>query len=524
MTTFFQELRRRRVIRVTATYAVIAWLLIQVADVVFPALKLPDWTVILVLGLLILGLPITILLSWAFDLGPEGIERTKSAKKSHPLLLALGTFACLLVFSGVGLWLSWPAPAGWLLDEMGLSGEMTNLKLPDKPSIVILPFSNMSGDPEQEYFADGFIEDLTTDLSSLPYLFVIARNSAFTYKGKAVNVEQVGKELGVRYVVEGSVRKVGDQIRITAQLIDTTSGFNVWGDRYDRKLAEIFNVQAEINEQIIGAVSSKVMAEEYARLQRQPTQNLTAYDLVLRGHANLIGATRGSMQEARELAQQAVELDPDYADAWSMLGVSYLMEIFYSGRGHNEYQGLAEQSLQRAIELDPGRFLAYLRLAVADFVYGRKREALVNARKSVALAPNYFVSHTVLSNALMANGKLLEGLKSMERGLRLNPLANDVQMYGLAWLHYALGKEQKAVDIWEQLRLRSPGFVPVRFELARHYQKIGQPQKAQVLVREILQIDPEYTAAHAGRHMQIGSLSNAEIEKRLELLRQAGLP
>ncbi len=205
--------------------------------------------------------------------------------------------------------------------------------LPDKPSIVVLPFANMSNDPEQEYFSDGLTEDLTSDLSQISSLFVISRNSAFTYKGKAVKLPEVSRELGVQYVVEDSVRKAGDQVRITAQLIDATQDQHLWSERYDRPLTELFALQDEIRQKIVTALKVKLTPEEQEWFQRAPTNNLEAYDYWLRGVESLLRALYERKKEAnaqaRQMFEKAIELDPQYAGAYAGLGFSYFLDWFY---------------------------------------------------------------------------------------------------------------------------------------------------------------------------------------------------
>ena len=203
------------------------------------------------------------------------------------------------------------------------SAQPPALPLPDKPSIVVLPFVNMSGDPEQEYFSDGMTEDLITKLSKLSRLFVIARNSAFTYKGKAVKVQDVSREMGVRYVLEGSVRKAENQVRITAQLVDALRGAHLWAESYDRELQDIFAVQDEITQQVVTALEVEVMEAEVARVRRTPTHNLTAYDYFLRGDKYYDLLTKEAHDQARQMFEQAIALDPQYAEAYVMLGWSY---------------------------------------------------------------------------------------------------------------------------------------------------------------------------------------------------------
>jgi adenylate cyclase len=210
--------------------------------------------------------------------------------------------------------------AGTLVIKNRYFPSSPGLPLPDKPSLVVLPFTNMSGDPEQEYFSDGITEDLTTDLSKLSTLFVIARNSAFTYKGKAVKVQDVSRELGVRYVLEGSVRKVDSRLRITAQLIDAPTGEHLWAERYDRPLPEIFALQDEIRQKIVTALRVKLTKEEQERFQRAPTDNLEAYDYYLRGMSYFSRLTKEANTQARQMLEKAIGLDSKYASAYALLG------------------------------------------------------------------------------------------------------------------------------------------------------------------------------------------------------------
>jgi TolB-like protein/class 3 adenylate cyclase len=214
--------------------------------------------------------------------GPRPVSRAGWRARVR---VALSTAVGLLLLIGVGIWATWPAPLGLLIDLAGVSGPPVDPPLPDEPSLVVLPFENVSGDPEQDYFSDGITEDLTNEFARNPWLFVISRNSAFTYKGKRVKVEDVGRELGVRYVIEGSVRKAGDRVRITAQLIDATTGGHLWSDQYDRKLSDIFEVQSEIAQEILGTVGVEMEAAESQRLARKTLQDLTAAELSWKGNS-----------------------------------------------------------------------------------------------------------------------------------------------------------------------------------------------------------------------------------------------
>jgi TolB-like protein/class 3 adenylate cyclase len=255
----------------------------------------------------------------------ETAKRGEPARPRRRLRLVLAAMLGSLLLLAAALYLSWPRPLGLVLDLAGIGRPLVNPPLPDKPSLVVLPFQNLSNDPDQEYFSDGISEDLTTDLSRMRSFFVISRSSAFTYKGKAVRVEDVGRELGVRYVIEGSVRKAGEQVRVTAQLIDAANGHHVWSERYDRELADIFALQTELVDDIMASLPSKLWEAEAQRVRRKPPGDVSAYDATLRGRAYLPTPTRAGNEQARGWFERALELDPSYADAAAALGLTYLV-------------------------------------------------------------------------------------------------------------------------------------------------------------------------------------------------------
>jgi adenylate cyclase len=232
------------------------------------------------------------------------------------------------------------------------------LAVPDRPSIAVLPFQNMSGDPEQEYFADGMVEDIITALSRFKSLFVIARNSSFIYKGKAVDIKQVGRELGVRYVLEGSVRKAGTRIRITGQLVDATSGAHIWADRFDREMVDIFALQDEVTQSVVSAIEPNLRSAEIARKNTVPTQNLAAYGLYLRALAELGPLAREGLQKAEGLLRRAVELDPHYSDAWAALADSLGRQVVGRFRSGTEVSAEARNAALMAVKLDPDNGMA----------------------------------------------------------------------------------------------------------------------------------------------------------------------
>jgi TolB-like protein/class 3 adenylate cyclase len=296
--------------------------------------------------------------------------------------------------------------------------------LPDKPSIAVLPFDNLSGEPEQEYFSDGITDDLITDLSKISGLFVIARNSAFSYKGKPVKIRQVAEELGVRYVLEGSVRKADNRVRINAQLIDATTGGHLWAERYDRHYTDIFELQDEVIGKIVAALTVKLTGEEQAQLARRPTDNLEAYDYYLRAERDVYSEDYSLFSVTLSLYEKAIALDPNFADAHA--GYARVAVDVWRLGYDNVLTGpvarkRAYEAAARALALDANIPRAYSVLGVLQVVDGRYDEALSSARKAVFLGPNSADAYVNLAIVLMFSGKPGEALAAMETALRLNP-------------------------------------------------------------------------------------------------------
>jgi len=295
------------------------------------------------------------------------------------------------------------------------------LPLPDKPSIAVLPFVNISGDPEQEYFSDGLTEDLITDLSKLSGLFVIARNSVFTYKGKPVKVQEVSRELGVQYVLEGSVRKIGNRVLITAQLVDATTGGHVWSERYDRELKDIFALQEEIRRKIVAYLAVRLTEGEQERAWRQYTSNPEAYDYLLRGLEYFNRFTKETNAQARQMYEKAIELDPTYAVAYATLSVTYLVEWFWQWSQTPPTLERAFALAQKAIALDDSLALAHDVLGGAYAWKKQHDQAIAEGERALVLAPNSADAHVWQAQILLLAGRPAEAVGLVEKAKRLNP-------------------------------------------------------------------------------------------------------
>jgi TolB-like protein len=402
------------------------------------------------------------------------------------------------------------------------------LTLPDKPSIAILPFANLSSDPEQEYFADGIVDDIITALSHFKALFVIARNSSFTYKGRAVDVKQIGRELGVRYVLEGSVRKATNRVRITGQLVDAATGAHLWADRFDGGLGDIFDLQDQVTESVVGAIAPVVEKAEIERAKRKPTDSLDAYALYLRGLAKFYQfASRQVNDEALRLFNSAIELDPDFASAYGRAASCYVIAKingWFSGAANEiaEVKRLA----QRAVELgkDDAIALAAGGYALAFIV----RDLEVGA----ALIDRALVLNSNLAEAWFQGGwvKIWLGepqpaLERFARAMRLSPL--DPRMVfvrgGTAFAHFHLGRYDEAAS-WAAMALQdNPDFQPGLRAAAASNAMAGRPEQAQKAVSRLRQLNPALRVSTLKN--VVGPYRRAEDLSRLEEgLRRAGLP
>jgi adenylate cyclase len=400
------------------------------------------------------------------------------------------------------------------------------LPLPDKPSIVVLPFTNMSEDPKQDYFSDGLTEDLTSDLSQISSFFVISRNTAFTYKGKAIKLPEVSRELGIRYVVEGSVRKAGDQVRITAQLIDATQDQHLWSERYDRPLQEIFALQDEIRQKIVFALKVKLTPEEQERFQRAPTNNLEAYDFCLRGLESALRAYYERKKEANEHAQQmyekAIALDPQYAGAYARLGWTYWLD--WSSQWSQDRAQSLERAFelgQRAVALDDSLSLAHQVLSLAYLWKKQHDQAIAEAERAVVLDPNDANGYAGLGNMLAFAGRPEEGIELIEKAMRLNPRSppSNLIILGVAYLT-AERCEEALVPLQKALTL-NPNFGFAHSNLAVCYAELGRLEEARAEAAAVMRLNPNFSLEVARQNLPLKD--PAVLERVLDSMRKAGL-
>jgi adenylate cyclase len=394
-------------------------------------------------------------------------------------------------------------------------------ELPDKPSIAVLPFVNMSGDAEQEYFSDGMTEDLITDLSKISGLFVIARNSVFTYKGRAVKVEEVSRELGVRYVLEGSVRKSGDRVRITAQLVEAKTGGHLWAERYDRELKDVFALQDEITMKIMRGLQVKLTEVEQKCLMCKYTCNMEAYDYTLRGMEYFSRATKGANAEARQMFERAIDLDPGYASAHSRLGSTHLMDWIFGWSHDPQSLERAFETAQRAIDLDDSLPEAHSLLGHVYLWKKQHEQAIGELEKAITLDPNGADGLADLGNILNWAGRPEEGIGLVNKAMRLNPLCPDYYIFHLGHAHFLTEEYEEAIASFKRVLNRNPNFRPVHTYLVASYSEVGREEEARAEAEEILRINPNLSLE--ALRQRLPYRDQAVLERLIAGLRRAGL-
>ena len=447
---------------------------------------------------------------------PQPKSQRETSLKPRRLMVAFGVVV-LLVAGGIAYWSKYSVP-----QEEPASLERLMLELPDKPSIAVLPFTNMSNDAEQEYFADGMTEDLITDISKISGLFVIARTSVFTYKGRSVKIRQVAEELGVRYVLEGSVRRAGDQIRINAQLIDATTGDHLWAERYDRQLQNIFAIQDEITANIVQALEIRLTTQEKEALIANATINFDAYELFLRGQRSYRSRNRESISEAINMYREAIKLDPGFSRAYGAIAVAM---IFQYSRGWTESPletlNLALELAQKAEEMNSRIPQVYWSLGYVHLFREEYDKAIQATQKAIEIAPNYADAYGLLGFIYNHQGNPDEAIVSTTRGMDLNPYYTYEYPYNLGRAQYLAGKYQDAIDNLNKALEKNETAAYPRVYLIASYVRQGLIDDAKWEVEQLQVHSPEITISHLKRT----SPQTDTLMDELALdLRKAGLP
>jgi adenylate cyclase len=445
-----------------------------------------------------------------------GAKASKVSFWRHKTVLA-SAMVVLVAIIGVGVWnfyLRAPRIEPASVKKMALP-------LPDKPSIVVLPFVNISGDPTKDYLSDGITEEIINGLAKLPQVFVIARNSSFTYKGKPVKVQQVSEEMGVQYVLGGSVQWSGDRVRITAQLIDALKGHHLFSERYDYELKDIFVVQDEITIKVLTAMQVALMGGEQARNYNKGTKNLDAYLKLLQAFALISGGNREKVALARQLVEESLSLDPNYTSAYAALANVNVMEVYVGGsKSPKESLDRAEELAKKVISSDDSHMHAH---GVLSLTYVFKRQfdkAIPEAEKAVALSPGSAFAVFMLGTALYHSERFEEAIPYFKKSLRLSPIANNQCLVNLGGAYRFLGRYDEAIETFRKLLQFQPDYLPGHVNLAATYVLAGREEEGRFESAEVMRIDPQFSLE---RWAKMFPFRQELVDQLVESWRKAGL-
>jgi adenylate cyclase len=520
--SLFAELKRRNVVKVCMAYLALGWVVIEVTTTVTPVLNLPGWLPSVVVWIGIIGFPFVAVFSWVYELTPEGLKRESEISQPSPAAQRISRW---LGFITIGL-----VALGIVLfsyDRFGPGGSEASgeaVQSDERPAIAVLPFDNLSSDPEQAFFADGLAEDLITRLSSWRAFPVIARNSSFQYRGGDADLKLVSAALGARYIVEGSVQRAGDRIRVTAQLIDASSGENVWADSYDGEVTDVFALQDEINSMIAASLVSDLNRAEAERAQQRGTENLKAWSLYQLGLQRADRFTREDFAAARELLISASERDPRFATPLAQLTFVNLWEVVL---GWNEEPvetiTASLEVARRAVSLDPRDPSAQAALAWAYVMAGDIINGLDAARLAVELNPSMPEAVGWLSWTLLMAGDAEGCIAAAERAQRLDPLGaiSSIIYDNLSQAYWQLGNYEAGLGAARRLLAELPDYFLGHVDVAMNAVELGRLDEARAAIAEARRAQPDLSLEFV---QGVYGVARPEIDaRRNAALRQAGL-
>lgn len=460
------ELRRRNVFRVATVYLIASWLLIQVAETVFPALQLPEWTVTFVVVVLAILFPIAVIFAWAFELTPEGLKKTTEVEPKSSITSRTGQKINYLIIGILAVAILFLALTHGGLKDDGVSAERSATGTSAAQSIAVLPFVNMSDDEDNEFFSDGLSEELLNVLAQVEGLRVAARTSSFYFKDSNEDVRSIASKLGVDHLLEGSVRRSGDRIRVTAQLIKADDGFHLWSDTYDYTVDDVFRIQDEISLAVVDALKVNLLGKERERLTKRATTNVEAHNLYLRGRQFLHLRTLESIRQARKLFQQAVRMDPGYALAYSGLSDSIqLLATNHSMITAAQAEAESRPLLDRAIALDPEAAEVWASVGLMEMIANNPEAAEPALEKAVRLNPSYAAGYLWLAS------------------VRSGPPIND---------------DEGALELYRKVLEIDPLSRVAQNNIAAILMDQGRTEEAEAEFRRALTLDPDYTGSYNG--------------------------
>jgi len=450
---FFAELKRRHVYKVAIAYAVVGWLLVQVATQVFPFFEIPNWGVRLIVLIIVIGFPIALVLAWAFELTPEGIKRTEVADAEPVKRIKHRAWIYVVVIGvliSIGL---------FFIGRYTARTSKAQLNELSEKSIAVLPFENLSGDPNNAYFTEGVQEEILTRLARIADLKVISRTSTQRFKSSPNNLPQIAKQLGVANILEGSVQRAADQVRVNVQLINAASDAHLWAESFDRKLTDIFAVETDIAKAIAETLRVRLTGAEQQQLAKRPTENLTAFQYYMQGRASVQRRTRKDLFTAIQYDEKALQEDPNYALAYAGLSDAYTILGVFGYMAPVEGRRKAEEAARKALALDENLAEAHTALGEAYIYFSPYNFPMGDRelRRAIELSPNLALAHYYLANSLGFQGHLDESLEEALKARELDPLASNIAR-GVAQAYYLKRDYPRAIELLRQANELGPAF------------------------------------------------------------------
>jgi adenylate cyclase len=451
---------------------------------------------------------------------PEAVGKVIGEKRVEPkrgkrIALAVA-IVLLLAVGGLLIWRTASPPI-----EVA-SVEKMVFPLPDKPSIAVLPFDNLSDDPKQEYFSDGLTEQIITNLSKLPSLFVIARNSTFTYKGKPVKVKQVSEELGVRYVLEGSVQKSGDRVRITFQLVDAITGHHLWAERYDRELGDVFALQDEITMKVLTALQVKLTGGEQVRIAARNTDNINAYLKFMQAAHHLRKTHQEGNIMARKLGEEAIALDPNFSNPYKLLAWTHLEDVWFGwSKSPRESFKKAVELAEQSLALDNTNANTVALVGHLSVMKRQHEKAIVEGERSIALEPNSANSYMLLATTLRFSGRAAEAIPLLKKAIRLEPYTPATFYYQLGMAYNFTGQYDEAIAVLKKALKRTPDHLLSLLGLTIAYSLADRMEEARATAAEVLRVNPKLSVAYLEKKAPYKY--KADLELSMGAMRKAGL-
>lgn len=506
MGSIFNDIRRRGVLQTIAMYIVSAWIVLQASDVLFPGAGIPDSAIRYVFLGAVLGFPLVLVFGWMYDISTKGVRRTPPAAMTNSDGLRLRKFDVALI-SGLSLamLIIVGSVTAKVLNEVGPVVPSEGVPAADENSIAVLPFIDLSEDAANEYFVDGIAEELLNQLANVASLQVAARTSSFFFKGKNEPVQSIGRQLGVRTVLEGSVRRSGNRIRVTAQLINAADGYHLWSDNFDRELGDVFAIQEEIARAITDSLKVRLQAKESKKLASVPTENFEAYDFYLLGQFYREKRNPADLQKSVELFRQALALDDRFAPGYPALALSYLYQAYYDDLPSEKVLELTEPLLDRCLELDPLLAEAHATRASVQLLLGNFAAAEVGFRKALDLKPNYAGAWSNLGFALVRQSHLEEAANAYARSETLDPL-NASLNFNIGALRMLTGRFADGLEYFKTVLKIAPERTRTENAIAYWSINFGRFEEAARWSKRAAEREPESPATYSLLAQLYGSL------------------